>query len=326
MPVRNVEREVELLKQLRSSKSDEASRVLKKALGDKINVIVAKAAALIAEMQLRILIPDLCTTFERLLVDPLKRDPKCWGKQAIAKALKDLGHPESEIFLKGIRHVQLEPVWGGEEDSATTLRAACAMALLQCTDLTREDKLWAVMPLLTEVSPSLRKDGAVALESLEGREAALLLRIKARMGDRDCTVTGQVFESLLRVEREASVPFIVEFLKAPNQEVREEAALALGNSRLASAVAALKDLATQKHPLLDHEILFRALSISRHEDAIQFLLDIVRTHRIQEAILVLEALTLYEHSAEIRAKIKESVAHRSENEIQVEFERLFPEP
>ena len=114
------------------------------------------------QLQLRTLIPDLCAAFERLLADPLKSDPKCWGKDAIAKALKDLGHDDSEIFLKGARHVQREPVWGGEEDTATGVRGSCALALLGCGDLTREDKLWPMMRLLTERSASLRKDGVFA--------------------------------------------------------------------------------------------------------------------------------------------------------------------
>src|SRR5689334_19745412 len=249
MPVRQIERELQSLAELRSAEPSEArDRALRKALGDKVNVIVAKAAALTGEMELRALIPDLLAAFERLLIHPVKADPKCWAKEAIAKALKDLGHADSTIFLKGAQHVQMEPVWGGEGDTATTLRATCTLALLQCTDLTRDDKLWAVMRLLTESSPSMRRDAALALESLEGRESALLLRIKARMGDVDFTVTGQVFESLLKVEGEAAVPFIVEFLRTPITEVREEAALALGASRLPAAVTALRNLFTQKLP------------------------------------------------------------------------------
>src|ERR1700751_2988569 len=163
MPVRNIERELEELSALRHAEAGEVrTRALQKALSDKVNVIVARSAKLIGELQLRDLVPLLCAAFERLMKDPIKSDPKCWGKEAIAKALKELGNDDSTIFRKGLRHVQYEPVWGGQEDTATTLRATCALALLQCTDITREDKLWCVMPLLTERSPSLRKDAAFA--------------------------------------------------------------------------------------------------------------------------------------------------------------------
>ncbi|MBV8897195.1 MAG: HEAT repeat domain-containing protein [Acidobacteriaceae bacterium] len=324
MAVRNVERELESLSALRHVEAGETrTQAIRRALHDRVNVIAAKAAALTAEFELKILVPELCATFERLLTDPLKTDPQCWGKDAVGKALKDLGHDDSAIFLKGVHHVQLEPVWGGQEDTAANVRSTCALALLQCTDLTREDKLWHVMPLLTERSPSLRKDAAAALESLEGREAALLLRIKARMGDEDATVTGQVLESLLRVERDAAVPFVIEFLRSLQPEVREEAALALGASRLATAVAALKNAFGDRHRLLDSEILCRALSISRNEEAIDFLLEVLRTGRLNDAQAALDALTLYRDSMEVRSKIGQAVANRTEAEIKREFKRAF---
>jgi len=33
--------------------------------------------------------------------DPVKTDPKCWAKIAIAKALRDLNHDCAEIFIPG---------------------------------------------------------------------------------------------------------------------------------------------------------------------------------------------------------------------------------
>ena len=327
MSVRNIERELETLSALRKAEPGELrTRNLRKALHDKVNLIVARAAKVIGELQLSEFVPDVCAAFDRLMIDPVKSDPKCWGKEAIAKALKDLGNSDSTVFRKGLQHVQFEPVWGGEEDTAANLRATCALALLQCTDMTREEKLWCVMPLLTERSPSLRKDGAIALESLEGREAALLLRIKARMGDEDSTVTGQVFESLLRVENDAAVPFVVDFLRSPKPEVSSEAALALGASRLPSAVSALKETFGQKFLLLDYDVLCRALGISRRQEAIEFLLDLVRHARPREALLALDALHLYRDSAELRHRISEAVSKRTEPELQRAFKRLFEEP
>lgn len=324
MAVRNIERELEDLVALRNGEAGEGrTRSLRKALNDKVNIVVAKAAALTAEFELNNLVPELCVAFDRLLIDPVKTDPQCWGKNAIAKALKDLGHDESTTFLKGVHHVQLEPVWGGQEDTAANLRSTCALALLQCTDLTREDKLWYVMPLLTERSASLRKDAAVALESLEGREAALLLRIKARMGDEDATVTGQVLESLLRVERDSAVPFVIEFLRSAKPELRDEAALALGASRLATGANALKSAFGDKHRLLDSEILCRALSLCRSEDAIDFLLEVLRTGRLNDAQAALDALTLYRDSTEVRSKIEQTVATRTEPEIQRGYKKAF---
>jgi hypothetical protein len=324
MPVRNIERELDALSALRSGeRSQDRVHVLQKALRDKVNVVVARGAKIIGELQLHELIPDLCVAFDRLLQDPAKSDPKCWGKEAVAKALKDLEHTDSGIFLKGSRHVQREPIWGGEEDTAATLRAICVLALLECSDMTREDKLWSVVPLITDRSPSLRKDAAIALESIGGREAALLLRIKARMGDDDGTVAGQVFESLLRVEGESAVSFVAEFLRSPKSEIGSEAALALGASRLPSAVNVLKQAFSDKHVFLDVEVLCRALSISRNPDALAFLVELVRHGRRHEASNALEALQLYRDSSDTKNQIAAAMKHRSEPELQGSFERFF---
>ena len=326
MPVRDIERELEAISALRNAAAGEArTGALRKALHDKVSVIVARAAKIAGELQTNELVPALCSAFDRLMKDPIKTDPKCWGKEAITKALTEMGHSDSGVFRKGLQHVQFEPVWGGEEDTAANLRATCALALIQCTDITREDKLWSVMPLLTERSPSLRKDGALALEALEGREAALLLRLKARVGDQDSTVTGQVFESLLHVEGDAAVPFVVDFLRSPNSEERSEAALALGASRLGNAVSALKAAFGQEFPALDHDVLCRALSISRQQEALGFLFELVRRSRTNQALAALDALHLYRDSAEVRQKIWDAVSKRTEPELHRLFSQTFGE-
>ena len=46
----------------------------------------------------------------------------------------------------------------------------------------------------------MRLEAARALEQMEGREAALMLRIKVQLSDRESSVTGQAVKSLLVVE------------------------------------------------------------------------------------------------------------------------------
>ena len=80
-------------------------------------------------MRLEELAPDLLRAFDRLMEKPVERDPQCWGKNAIVQALVALEHREAAPFVRGIRHIQIEPVWGGQEDTAPTLRGTCALAL-----------------------------------------------------------------------------------------------------------------------------------------------------------------------------------------------------
>ena len=223
---------------LRGTSPSAAAPALRKALADRVNLVAAKAANIAAELPTPELLPDLLRAFDRLFEDPVKRDPQCWGKNAIARALKDLGHRESPAFLRGAVHIQMEPVWGGQEDTAGPLRGICLLALPACPDLSREQVLRHMVNALTEPSPTVRADAARALAEMQGDDCALLLRLKARAGDTEAAVTGQVLESLLALERRAALPFVRQFLAAGDQ-VAEEAALALGGSRQSEAVDVL---------------------------------------------------------------------------------------
>src|SRR5205823_9291390 len=108
---------------------------LRKALANRNNYIAAKAAKIAAELGLKALIPDLLTTFDFFFIDPVKSDPLCWAKNALVQALAALGHDEAAAFIRGLRHIQMEPVWGGQEDTAAALRGNSALALVACRDI-----------------------------------------------------------------------------------------------------------------------------------------------------------------------------------------------
>lgn len=312
MAVRNVEAELAKL----TAAQDPAT--LRKALADRINVVVAKAARIAAERQMRELLADLLHAFDRLFEKPVERDPQCWGKNAIAKALVELGHRESAPFLRGIGHIQMEPVWGGQEDTASTLRGTCVLALVACGDVPREKVLRRLVDAFTDRAEPVRVEVARALAQMEGEEGALLLRLKARMGDKEPGVTGQVFDCLLHVEREEALDFVGEFLKSTDEVVREEAALALGASRLPAAVELLRAAWTRTK----EEALLRAISSSRLDGAIAFLLDLVKDGRAQDASAAIEALSLHKDSPEIRKQVK-TAAESREREIAELFRERF---
>jgi HEAT repeat protein len=307
MPKRDVPKELERLSALRSLADREAlADELRRALGDPVNVIVARAAKLAGELELDSLIPDLLKHFDRLFIDPVKKDPQCWGKNALAKALKDLKHEESVLFLRGARHVQMEPVWGGEEDTAPTLRGACAMALVQCRDITRDDTFRVLVETVSDRIATVRSDAVHALQQMAGIEASLLLRLKGRVGDKEPHITGEVLEAILALEGVGGLDFVAAFLTHRDEEVQDEAALALGASRLPEAVEILIQR-WKSRPVLT---LLRAIGISRGQRAVDFLLDVVRAGREQAARAALEALELY-RSDDAMAGIIDQAARES---------------
>lgn len=215
---------------------------LRKALRDRNNFVVSKAAAVTGGLFLSTLIPDLLEAFDRALSGGAKTDPQCWAKNALAKSLKDMGHRDADIFLRGLHHIQMEPVWGGQVDSAATLRGTCALALIDC-QLDDLSMLTHLAEALADPEKVVRVDAAVALSRAGIPEAAPLLRLKALSGDPEPEVLGQCFYSLLQMTPLDAVPFVRRFL-APSHpdDIIAEAASALAQSHEPAAIDALKSL------------------------------------------------------------------------------------
>jgi HEAT repeat protein len=220
------EEKIAAIEGLRSAPAS-AVEPLRKALKDRSNFVCSKAAAVAGDLLLRELIPDLVAAFERFLKDAAKTDPKCWAKDAIVKALKDLVYDDPAVFLRGIAHVQMEPVWGGQADSATALRGACALTLVACS-LPRDAILIHLADALADPEMRVRSDAARAIAQLPGPDSILMLRVKAQAGDKEPAVIGQCFLSLLGIDARGSVLFVAKFLAGKNEDVRFEAAAALG--------------------------------------------------------------------------------------------------
>jgi len=293
MANRRIEEQLEKLSALRGVPRAEAGAAIRKALSDRVNLVVAKAAGLAGELDIREAVPDLLRAFDRLLDDPVKSDPQCWGKNAVAKALKELEHREAAPYLRGAVHVQMEKVWGGQEDTAGPLRGICLLAMPMCADIERPQVLRYLVNALTEPAPPVRADAARALAEMQGDDCALLLRLKARAGDREAAVTGQVLECLLALERAAGLPFVQSFLEA-GDETAEEAALAIGGSRIAAGLPLLLEAWKTARGAEFRQAILRALSISRHEGAIEFLQVLAAEGRAHDAADARAALALFE--------------------------------
>jgi HEAT repeat protein len=309
---KKIEDRLEQLRQVRTSSPAEAEAALKKALTDRSNLIAAEAAKLCVELHSRPLIPDLLTALTRFFEDPAKTDPRCWAKTAIVRALSALDYSEAPAFLRAATHIQMEPVYGGQEDSAPHLRASAVLALVQCDDLTRSEILRHLVDALADASETVRIEAVRALQQMNGDEGALVLRLKAHSGDERPAVIGQVFDSLLDLEGERSVRFIARFLDSADPEIRDEAALSLGASRLPVAVELLtacwKDATSRDF----RSVLLRALSSSREESALEFLLSLVRVGPDRDASASLEALALHADSPEIQSRIEKAKRDRAQ--------------
>jgi HEAT repeat protein len=308
---RKTEERIGELKQLRASAGTGVQPVLKKALQDRSNLVVAEAAKIAGDLHQVDLVPDLLAAFFRFFENPVKTDPKCWGKTAIVRALTVLDYSEAAPFLRASTHIQMEPVWGGQEDAAIHLRASAILALVQC-DLTRPETFRHLVDALADPADTVRIEAVRALEQMNGVEPPLVLRLKAHSGDKRPPVMGQVFDSLLVLERERAVGFVARFLKSADPETCDEAALSLGGSRLPAAVKILIETWETSRSRDFSSVLLRALSSSREEAALSFLLKLLREGVSRDAAAALEALQLHSDSPEIRERVDHAKRERAE--------------
>jgi HEAT repeat protein len=307
------------LRELRGRPLDAAEVAgLRKRLGDRSNLVVAAAAAIAGENSLIELSKDLEAAFDRFLVDPLKDDKLCRAKIAIVQALDGIEHRGTDVFLRAARYVQLEPVWGGSEDSAPPLRAAAVVALARAEGA-------GCLPLLVDALADPARDvrlaAATALGAVGTEGAGLVLRLKVRVGDEDPDVLSECLGGLLAVDPGENLALVGGLLEPMDPARCEAAALALGRSRLPGALGPLRECWPRCHsPGLTQQVLL-AIAILRRPDATDYLKGLVASEPEPTAIAALSALRIFKGDPRLREQIAEVVRGRGSPKLRACFDR-----
>src|SRR5450631_443075 len=104
---RSFEEQIAALDELRSQPEQARVWPLRKALAQRNNFLVAKAADQVREFRMVQLMPELLSAFERFFENPEKTDPQCWAKNSLSGALAAIEYQDPEVFLRGMRHIQM---------------------------------------------------------------------------------------------------------------------------------------------------------------------------------------------------------------------------
>lgn len=318
---RGTEAKLARLRALRTAPvTAESVAELSRALDDASNLIVAEAAAVAGVNQVRDLAAQLVAAFERLLIDPEERDKQCRGKIAIVEALNQLEFAESEVFLRGIVHVQ-DPVWGQRgQDAAGLLRAVSALGLAR---LNHPDRLLYLTDLLLDADKTARAGAARALGNSGSLAAVPLLRYKVQIGDPEAQVIGECLEALLTLTPAQSLPFVAGCLHNPDQAIQEAAVFALAESRRPEALAALVEFWPRVPPDLLESVLL-AISMVRLPAALDFLIGLIaRKDAHAHARAAVTALAIHRHAPKIKESVAAAVAANGTAELEAWFRKKF---
>ena len=300
--------------------SDAALAQLRQVLNGKSSHATAKAAQIAGESEISALAPDLVAAFEQFMVNPVKSDPNCRAKAAIADALYRIGARRETVFLRGIRHRQMEPVYGGRVDTAIDLRAACALGLVR---MNHPDALVELADLLADPESRVRAAAAQAIAYYGSDQGVPLLRLKVLSGDDDATVISECLAALLRLAPASSLPFAARLLDAPEPSISEAAALALGGSRLPEAFDVLRqwwdriaDVALRRTALL-------AIAMLRRDQPLDFLISLIKEANGPTAREAIAALAMYRHDDTVRQRVEECVDQRKDVDLRKAFAEAF---
>jgi hypothetical protein len=308
---RGFDRELAELESLRelvragSTLTSDQVEYLRKMLAHRNNFLVSKAARLVEDLELSALLPDVIAAYDRFFIDPGKTDPKCWAKEGLAKALVKLGHRQRDAYLRGMRHHQLEPSFGPPEDSAGTLRGTCTHALVDCPGLSDADLLAVLLEPLTDSNKTVRMEAARAIGNVGGVSAALLMRLRAMLGNDEPEVLGTVYSALLSLEGTAVIPLVAKALEE-GDDTAGEAAFALADLRSPEALAVLIARLRAGADAWFTSVLLSAIALTRMPEAVEFLLATI-ARDAREAPEAIEAIGRTAPSAELRARVEQAV-------------------
>jgi len=245
--------------------------------------------------------------FDRLIKRGAEADKGCAATIAIARALYALDYDGADLYLTGMHHVQREPGYLRPTDAAVELRAVCAMGLASTN---YRYKMRELVDLLTDSEWQARAGAARAIAAVGSETAALVLRLKTRLGDEEPDVLADCFSGLIEIEGADALPLVTSFTESGEEEVRDAAILALGASRRADAINWLKERFGQVADRETRKSILLALATSRTEPAIEFLLDVIRTGSEQSSALAVTAMEVNRGDSRIREEVERALRAR----------------
>ncbi|MGB8889177.1 MAG: HEAT repeat domain-containing protein [Candidatus Korobacteraceae bacterium] len=315
-----IETALNRLGELRTAPPELAARELRSYLGNRSNLVVAKAAKIAGELRVSELKPDLVAAFHRFMKNPQQMDKRCAALTEITAALYEMDYREPEIYRQGLRHIQREASFGLPTDAAAALRGMSAQGLVR----TRyADALADVVQLLVDPEAPARLGAIRALASNGGDAGVLLLRLKILTGDAEPEVLGECFAGLLAAAPEQSLDFVAQYVGDDDDAISEAAIWALGESRLPAAFEMLKEKWQRTVDRSSRKVLLAAMAASRSEEAIEFLRSLLESESPQTASDVVAALAMYKGNESIKQSIGAIVRGRGDKRLIETFEREF---
>jgi hypothetical protein len=144
-----------------------------------------------------------------------------------------------------------------------------------------------------------------AIEQVGSPPAALLLRLRAVLGADEPEVLGACYSGVLRLEGAKAIPWIARFLASADDNAAE-AALAIAGTHSVEGFNALRERFTEADDPWWRSVLLSAISLTRQDAALEFLLDLVRSESLN-AEAAIEAILRSMPSQDVTKRLEKLV-------------------
>ena len=282
-PKRTLEAELAKLSSLRNLSSADATPEVAKALTDRNNLIVAKAADLALHHHLTGLVSNVAAAFPRFLENSTASDPQCWAQNALAKTLAAFAFQDQELFLHG--HAPHPSLREAGEDRLIPLELSAVPVpwrSFSAANLIAIAFLGYLVPVLTDKELSVRVNVVRAIEQVGTDSATLLLRLLAELASEAPEVLSACYSGVLAIEGLSALDWVARFL-GPGDDPAAEAAMAIAQTHSREAFRLLQPVFGAARDRWFRTTVLTAIALTRQQEATDWLISLIAKGGVQAA-------------------------------------------
>ena len=208
---------------------------------------------------------------------------------------------------------------GKPVDTAVGVRTRSAHALARLGHI---DSLLVLGEQIADPEASVRRSAVEALVVHGQREAAALAVLKLRIGDEDPLVIAECLSALLALAPDVGLVEARKCLEGGSDELRELAALVLGESRLSDVLELLLELFSEAFSSDQRQPLITALGLQRSKRAHAVLFELIREAGEVDARRAVQAFRVHRENPRVMQAL-EQAAQLSEHALEDDVRELM---
>jgi HEAT repeat protein len=172
-----------------------------------------------------------------------------------------------------------------------------------------------------EVSPRLAAASVLAALGSECGNALMMMRVLT--GEQDPMVLRKCFSGHIAAHTDRLWSFATGYLDSADLVLAENVAIAVGESNDKCAFPVLRETWERNLDKERKSTLLLAMALTRDDDAVEYLLSMIKEAHAPEAARALQAISIYSADERLHERVREAISSRKEREVIDAYEMAF---